>query len=198
MVGQPDEETGLAIPSITDEAQAEATRAGLPLGTPAYMAPEQAEGRLDLIDARTDIYGLGAILFEILTGRPPHKAQTIHELIYRIATGKTPLARTFEPSAPAALSAICARAMARARSDRYANATDLAEDVQRWLADEPVSAHRESWGPRLARWSRRHRAWVQAGAASLTLIVLLRSASPSSNRAPPTASAYRRSGRRRR
>jgi serine/threonine protein kinase len=79
MVGQPDEETGLAIPSITDEAQAEATRVGLPLGTPAYMAPEQAEGRLDLIDARTDIYGLGAILFEILTGRPPHKGKTIHE-----------------------------------------------------------------------------------------------------------------------
>ena len=65
--------------------------------------------------------------------------------------------------------------MAKARTERYETATELAEDVQRWLADEPVSAHREGWGPRLARWSRRNRAWVQAGVASLTLIVILSS-----------------------
>ena len=159
--------------SITDEAETETTREGQQLGTPAYMAPEQAEGRLDLIDGRTDVYGLGAILFEILTGRPPHQGQNINELIRRIATGETPRARSAESSVPAALDAICAKAMAKERDRRYAKATELAEDVQRWLADEPVSAYREGWGNRLSRWSRRHRAWVQAGAASLTVVLLL-------------------------
>ena len=93
---------------------------GQRLGTPAYMAPEQAEGRTDLIDARTDIYGLGAILFEILTGRPPHQGQTLDELLYRIATGETPRARTFEPSVAGRARRDLRRAMARARSERYA------------------------------------------------------------------------------
>src|SRR5262249_33006806 len=172
-VDRPDDEDDYRPVSLADEARAGATREGQHMGTPAYMAPEQAEGRLDLIDSRTDIYGLGTILFEILTGRPPHRGQNIQGLIRQIATGETPRARAVEPSAPAALDAICARAMARKRGDRYAKATEVAEDVQRWLADEPVSAYREGWSQRLARWSRRHRAWVQAGAASLVLVVLL-------------------------
>ena len=78
------------------------------LGTPAYMAPEQAEGRTDLIDARTDIYGLGTILFEILTGkRPAFAAGTILELLDRIAHSETPKARSVEPSVPRPLEAIC-------------------------------------------------------------------------------------------
>ena len=159
------------------------------------MAPEQAEGRLDLIDTRTDIYGLGSILFEILTGSPPHRGQNINELLYRIASGETPRTRAAEPSVPAALDDICARAMAKDRGDRYARATDLADDVQRWLADEPVSAHREGWSQRLGRWSRRHRAWVQAGAASFAWSSSSRSASRSSRIDPPNASARKRSKR---
>src|SRR5262245_18983363 len=94
-----------------DEARPGLTQAGQGLGTPAYMAPEQAEGRLDLIDRRTDIYGLGAILFEVLTGQAPHRGPGTAELLRRIAQGPTPLARSVEPSAPPALEAVCGRAM---------------------------------------------------------------------------------------
>jgi hypothetical protein len=155
MVDRPEEGPHLQSLALGDDAQTEATHAGQHLGTPAYMAPEQAEGRLDLVDARTDIYGLGAILFEILTGSPPHRGQRIAELLYQIATGETPRARSVEPSVPAALEAICAKAMARVRTDRYATASELAQDVQRWLADEPVSAHREWIAKRIWRWCRR-------------------------------------------
>jgi tRNA A-37 threonylcarbamoyl transferase component Bud32 len=153
-----------------DEARPGLTQAGQALGTPAYMAPEQAEGRLDLIDRRTDIYGLGAILFEILTGRAPHRGPGTAELLRRIAQGPTPLARSAEPSAPPALEAVCARAMARAPADRYDSAAALAEDVQRWLADEPVSAYREPLRVRLGRKLRRYRS-VVAGAAVVLLSV---------------------------
>ena len=155
-VDRPDEAEDLPSVALSDEADADATREGQHFGTPAYMAPEQAEGQIHLLDGRTDIYGLGAILFEILTGRPPHQGQIIHELIYRIATGETPRARSAEPSLPAALDAICARAMAKERSERYAKASDLAQDVQRWLADEPVSVYRDPLASRITRWGRHH------------------------------------------
>ncbi len=171
MVDRPDDAQEVAL---TEEAETEATRAGSLSGTPAYMAPEQAEGRLDLIDTRTDIYGLGGILFEILVGRPPHQGGNTIELFERIISGATPRARDFEPATPPALDAICAKAMAKERAGRYGQASELAEDVQRWLADEPVSVYREDWRTWLARWARRHRAWAQAGAmALLSLIVVL-------------------------
>ena len=85
------------------------------IGTPAYMAPEQADARHDLVDERTDIYGLGAILFEILTGRPPIEAGTVTELISKVSSGATRQARAVVATVPAPLDAICARAMATAR-----------------------------------------------------------------------------------
>ncbi len=166
-----DHEDSLPIVDLTDDAHAEATRAGQQLGTPAYMAPEQAAGRLDLVDRRTDVYGLGAILFEILTGHPPHEARNSLEIFERIINGETPRARRFEPSTPKGLEAISSRAMAKERSDRYESAAVLAEDVQRWLADEPISSYREPTLQRLARWSRRHRAGMLTGGLTLLLIV---------------------------
>jgi serine/threonine-protein kinase len=161
------------IGSVTDSSHAEATSAGMVMGTPAYMAPEQAEGRIDALDARTDIYGLGAILFEIITGRPPHSGQTMTDLLQKIVFQPPPLARTIEPSAPKALEAVCARAMARRREDRYQRAGDLADDVQRYLADEPVSVYREAWPARTARWLRRHRTLALSLAASLLIITIV-------------------------
>src|SRR5207244_2606370 len=75
------------------------------------------------------------------------------------------------PAAPAALAAVCRRALAKEPAARYASARALAEEVQRWLADEPVAAYREPWGRRLSRWGRRYRTWVQAGAAALLLVL---------------------------
>jgi WD40 repeat protein/serine/threonine protein kinase len=173
MVDRSDEANNACDVAVTDEAQTEATRAGAQIGTPSYMAPEQAEGRVDLINARTDIYGLGAILFEILTGRAPHVGKSGVLILQKIIERDTPHARTVNPRSNPALDAICAKAMAKAAALRYATASNLAEDVQRWLADEPISALSDRWTQRLARWSRRHRTWVQAGAASLLIIVLL-------------------------
>ena len=113
MVDRPDDEAPRV--GVTEQATTAGTIGAV--GTPAYMAPEQAEGRIDLIDTWTDVYGLGAILFETLTGRPPHDGRDTGDLLARIIDGETPRARGVQPSAPPALDAICARAMARGRSD---------------------------------------------------------------------------------
>jgi tetratricopeptide (TPR) repeat protein/tRNA A-37 threonylcarbamoyl transferase component Bud32 len=162
MVDRPDDDA----PEVNLSAEATTRETVGTVGTPAYMAPEQAEGRHDLVDTRTDVYGLGAILFETLTGRPPVDGETTAEVLQRVASGSIPGARAVEPTVPRALDAVCSRAMARSRSDRYATALALAEDVQRWTAGEPVSAWREPWTVRARRWTARHRPLV-AGAAAL-------------------------------
>ncbi|MFO0954314.1 MAG: serine/threonine-protein kinase, partial [Isosphaeraceae bacterium] len=154
-----------AAPPDDPAAPADATLAGSLLGTPAYMAPEQAEGRVDAIDARTDVYGLGAVLFEILTGRPPYSGTKTEETIRAITKGPTPRARTVDPKVPRALDAVCARAMEREPSDRYASALDLAREIDRYLADEPVTACREPVWDRARRWVARHRLGVTVAAA---------------------------------
>ena len=158
---------------ITASAQMHATKAGQVLGTPAYMSPEQAAGRLGKIDARTDIYGLGAILFELLTGRPPHQGPDMSELISQIVLAPTPQVTTANPAAPRALSAICATAMARKQEDRYPSASALADDVQRYLADEPVSVYRAPLLDRAARLLRKHRTMALAAAAALLLVAVV-------------------------
>ena len=129
---------------LTDDACTDATQAGQKLGTPAYMSPEQASGRVDLIDHRTDIYGLGAILFQILTGEPPHRAaadaaslradadstgpnkpSSLAALLHSIATGETPHVCDLDNPLPEELDAICAKAMSKSRDERYQSAKDL-------------------------------------------------------------------------
>jgi serine/threonine-protein kinase len=172
VVDRPDDESDRPVVAVTESAQTDVTIAGRMLGTPAYAAPEQAEGRVDLIDARTDVYGLGAMLFEILAGRPPHASGDTAELIRHIIQDDSPRARSIETSVPRALDAICAKAMAKARADRYPRAVDLAADVQHFLADEPVTAYREPFATRAGRWARRHRSLVGTGAALVLLVVV--------------------------
>jgi hypothetical protein len=169
---------GMPAVSVGGDAGAAQTRAGQLLGTPAYMSPEQANGRLELIDARTDVYGLGAILFEILTGRPPHNCQDSEGLLRRIIEGETPRVRALDARISRALDAICAKAMAKNPAKRYASAGELLDDVKRWLSDEPVSAWREPTSARSRRWARRHGAAVVATSifivvAALTAVVNL-------------------------
>jgi serine/threonine-protein kinase len=168
-VGQSEEDAPAL--ALSEEAGQKQTQPGAWLGTPAYMAPEQAEGRIDLVDARTDIYGLGTILFELLTGRPPHTGSDTRELLAQVAAGPTPRTRELDRTVPPALDAICAKAMARARAERYATAQDLARDLERFLADEPVSAWPEPWPVRAGRWARRHRSLVAAAAGVLVIAV---------------------------
>ena len=155
------------------------TLQGQVLGTPLYMAPEQAAGRIDELDERTDIYGLGAILFAILTGCAPHEhtrdtssSSGGRDLLSAIASQPTPCARAVNPNVDEVLAAICSKAMARRQYARYQTASQLADDVQLWMAGEPVAAHREKPFQQAARWIQRHRFWSQVIAAILIVGVV--------------------------
>jgi tRNA A-37 threonylcarbamoyl transferase component Bud32 len=150
------------------------TLEGQVLGTPAYIAPEQAEGRRDLVGVRSDVYGLGAVLYEILTGRPPFVGKDTEEVLRRVREETPEPPRRLNPDVPRPLQAICLKALARRPEDRYDGPAALAEDVRRWMADLPVAAHRERFGERLCRWARRHRTLTTAAAAiALTAVVAL-------------------------
>ncbi|TWT36346.1 Serine/threonine-protein kinase PknD [Posidoniimonas corsicana] len=175
-----------ATASLTDSAgpdSADRTSEGQVLGTPLYMAPEQAAGRLDELDHRTDIYGLGAILFAIVTGYAPHE-KTQREaidsgdgargMISAIAAGAPPAAHDANADADPVLEAICRKAMARRRYARYQAAAELAEDVQKWMAGEPVSAYQETNWQRASRWVAQHQRMSQSllAAAIVALVAL--------------------------
>jgi serine/threonine-protein kinase len=149
----------------------EHTRAGQVLGTPAYMSPEQAAGQASVAGPAGDVYGLGATLYAVLTGRPPLEGPTA-DVLERVKQGKVPPPRARKKDVPRPLEAICRKAMALRPGDRYETALALTADVEHWLADEPVSAYREPLPARLARWGRRHRAWVAGAAAVLLLAVV--------------------------
>jgi len=161
--------------SVTESS--DQTVAGQVLGTPAYMSPEQAEGRPDLLDARTDVYGLGAILYELLTGEPPFDAENTQDLLQQVRSDTPIRPRAYIASTPAALDAICLRAMAKEQNARYPSALEMAQEVQHWLADEPVTAFREPFVARVGRWSRRHKPIVAGVAALLVTAVVALSAS---------------------
>lgn len=149
------------------------TMLGSAIGTPYYMSPEQADGRHDEVDARTDIYSLGATLFSLLTGEHPISGKTTTELIEKVKRGETLKAREVNPLVAKPLEAICERAMQLRPSDRYSEAKQLAMDVERWLADERVTAYAnmESRSEQAGRWLRKHRTWARAIAATLLVVV---------------------------
>jgi serine/threonine-protein kinase len=146
------------------------TQAGAVVGTPAYMAPEQAGG--GALGPAADVYGLGATLYHLLAGRAPFAAPHVLDILMRVVEGEYRPAREVNPSVPAALSAVCQKAMALLPQDRYRSAKELAAEVDRWLADEPVAACREPWPARLGRWARRHRPLVASAAALLVTAVV--------------------------
>jgi eukaryotic-like serine/threonine-protein kinase len=145
---------------------------GSAMGTPAYMSPEQAEGQLDRLGPRSDVYSLGATLYCLLTGQPPFSGE-VFEVIRAVQRGEFRTPRQLDPSIDLALEAVCLKAMALKPDDRYSTARALADDVERWIADEPVSARREAASARLARWARRHRTAVAAMGLSLATAVVL-------------------------
>ena len=130
------------------------------LGSPPYMSPEQAAGEVESLGPATDVYGLGAILFALLTGEPPVEAGAIDEVLDRARRGAIRSLRSLNPNVPRALEAVCLKALASQPGGRYPTARALADDIERWLADEPVTAWREPWAVRLSRWARRHRPLV--------------------------------------
>jgi WD40 repeat protein len=173
LLGHPEEHTPLPAVTLDPAGAHDPSLPGAVLGTPSYMSPEQAAGRHDLVDRRTDVYGLGAMLYEVLTGRPPFTGTDNQDIRRQVCTQAPAHPCAVCPTAPPALAAVCLRALAREPGQRYAGALEMAEEVRRWLADEPVRAYREPWDRRLARWGRRHRAWVRAGAAAVLAVTLV-------------------------
>jgi serine/threonine-protein kinase len=136
------------------------------------MSPEQAAGKLDELGPASDVYSLGATLYCLLTGQAPFEKGDAGEVLRRVRQGQFPPPRAVKAGMPAALEAVCLKAMALRPADRYGSARELADEVEHWLADEPVAAYREPWSVRLARWGRRHRTLVSGAAALLATAVV--------------------------
>jgi tetratricopeptide (TPR) repeat protein len=155
-----------AVPDDFNETAAGFTLFGQTMGTPAYMSPEQAAGAWDVTGVASDVYSLGAILYAILTGHAPYSGPT-REVITKVQKGEYRPMTALNARVPKPLQAVCHKALAVKIADRYPNALALAADVERWLADEPVSCLAEPWTVRLARRARRHRTAVASAAALL-------------------------------
>jgi eukaryotic-like serine/threonine-protein kinase len=147
------------------------TLAGSALGTPAYMSPEQAEGHLDAIDERSDVWGLGAMLYELLTGRPPFAGESPYEIIGKVMREPIPPVRSVCPAAPAELAAIAERALRRPQAERYQNARELAEDVSAYMTGGRVRAHAYRLGDLVRRFARRHRVALVTAGIGLCLLL---------------------------
>ena len=167
-----DEALGIAQPAASG-----LTRAGSVLGTPGFMAPEQAAATHEAVDERADVYALGAILYTVLAGSPPHHDELPHDngdLVLELSLLKppTPVAAR-APELPRDLSAIVERAMARRPEDRYPSAREMAEELRRFAAGKLVATHDYSLRELLGRWLRRHRTAVAVGAIMLVALAVV-------------------------
>ena len=147
------------------------TLPGCALGTPAYMSPEQAEGAIERLGPHSDVYSLGATLYYLLTGRPPVEGD-VFEVLRAVQEGEIRSPRQVDAAIDRALEAVCQKAMAHRPGDRYATPRALSDDVERWMAEEPVSAWREPISRRARRWARRNRTAVATVSAALVASVV--------------------------
>ncbi|WP_145366247.1 serine/threonine-protein kinase, partial [Stratiformator vulcanicus] len=156
--------------NVTSGSNATPTQTGRAVGTPAFMSPEQAAGRHDLLGPASDIYGLGATLYYVLTGKPPVQGDNIAEVLRNVEQGRIEPPSAIKSGIAPDLSAISMKALTNEPKDRYSSAEDIAADLERWLADEPVSVRRPSVLERAGRLLKRHRASVLVGTSALLLL----------------------------
>ncbi|MBX3470372.1 MAG: protein kinase [Planctomycetes bacterium] len=154
------------------EASGLLTIQGELVGTPAYMPPEQAEGRGNDIDTRSDVYALGASLFEVVTrGRRPFEGKTVTDVLTRILLEEPPAPGALAPGLPWEVDAIVLKALEKQRERRYQSAAEMAEDIQRFLGGLPIRARQATFGYKARKWLARRWPAVVAGAAALSLAV---------------------------
>jgi WD40 repeat protein len=140
------------------------------LGTPKYMAPEQAQARREDIGPQADVYALGVILYELLAGRAPYDGASDVEVLRQAVEGKPTPPRSLRPDLPRDLEAICQKAMARVTAERYRTAIDLADDLRRFLDGLPTVARPLRWPARAARWFRRNDQIVAIAVLAVTVV----------------------------
>ena len=155
--------TGQGVPKITDFGLAKLkgakdtfSRPGEVIGTPNYMAPEQAEGDPNLVGPVADVYSLGAVLYELLTNQPPFQGGSPMETLMRLRVKEVVPPRHYQPKAPRDLETICLKCLEKERHRRYPSAAELAEDLGRFLDGRPIEARPAGSIERLIKWSRRH------------------------------------------
>jgi serine/threonine protein kinase/WD40 repeat protein len=148
------------------------TETGDLVGTLRYMSPEQALGQRGYLDHRTDVYSLGVTLYELLTLEPPFPGDDRQEVLRQVLQDEPSPLRRLNPAAPPELETIIAKAMAKNPQERYATAQELADDLQRFLDDQPIRARRPGPLLRTRKWARRHRSLVFSIAAALLVLAI--------------------------
>src|SRR5579863_6126675 len=149
------------------------TQPGSAIGTPAYMSPEQAAGKLEELGPASDVYSLGATLYHVLCGKPPFQKDDVGDILQRVQRGDFPKLRSVIAEVPAALEAICLKAMSLRSDDRYQTARALADDLERWLADEPVSIAPDSIWDAVLRGGRHDTSKIVVAAAFIVAFVII-------------------------
>jgi serine/threonine protein kinase/tetratricopeptide (TPR) repeat protein len=178
---------GVGIPKITDfglakrlpadpqaatmVGEANLTQSGAVVGTPSYMAPEQAAGRIRDIGPAADVYALGAILYEMLTGRPPFRGETPTDTIFQVLHDDTVPPRRLQPRVPRDLETICLKCLMKEPARRYTSAGDLADDLERFLEGRPITARPVGRVEKMVRWARRKPALAALYVALALLVV---------------------------
>jgi len=173
--GTSEKSTDRNLESITASKlfDSDATVAGTILGTPAYAPPEQVSGQLSKINERSDVYGLGAILYETLCNVPPVTGANLEEILSKIQSGQVIPPERKVTAVPVALSNICMKALALSQTDRYESTSALMKDVEAWLDDLPVIAHPDGISARMGRWMRRNKGAARASIAGLLAVAIL-------------------------
>jgi hypothetical protein len=169
----PDPLTEVHTLASQQDSSVDETRQGTAMGTPRYMSPEQAAGKIDQIGPAADIYGLGATLYFILTGQPPHVGEAdLKSTFERIVQGRFDPPARIRSEVPRPLQAIVMKAMATKPGGRYVTAGLLAEDIENYLGDQPISVFHDPPIERLLRWTRKHPAASAAAAVGLLLLIV--------------------------